>query len=109
MLPPGSFRCPTVGQNFLGRKNSRKIKDVKSWGECAAKCRATTTCRAWVWHHEDAGSWRYQCLVMDGYSKYKRDKNTIVGLRDCYETGTTQYAQTSVLTNCTRSAIIQKT
>merc|ERR1719186_40321 len=83
----GGGSCPIVGRNLHGRKNANTVRGVQSWGECAAKCANLTTCTAWLWHHEDAGVWKFQCVTMDGFVRINNDKNTIMGLRDCQEKG----------------------
>ena len=69
--------------NLQDRTNNQVIPGVKSWDECAKKCKAKSSCNAWAWAHEGAGPYALNCGLMDGYGKKVIDENVISGNKDC--------------------------
>jgi len=79
--------CPEKNVNLQDRKNNQVIPGVKSWDECAKKCKAKSSCTAWAWAHEGAGPYALNCGLMDEYGKKVIDENVISGNKDCPDSG----------------------
>jgi len=80
------LECPERGTNLGGRTNGKTIKNVMSWQECSMLCTKREGCKYWLWHHENAGYWKYQCVTMtDGWKSSSKSKNTIAGTVGCAE------------------------
>ena len=75
--------CQEEGVNLSGRKESRLVKDISSWEECASICGGKSGCNDWVWAHQGAGPYAGNCALMEGYSKKVPDENTISGTKTC--------------------------
>ena len=56
---------------------------MKSWGACSELCRQKAGCKYWIWCHERAGPWAFQCFTMSDYGYTNHDTNVVSGTRDC--------------------------
>lgn len=75
--------CAQVGKNTKSRVNSQTFSNIKSWAECSTRCFLDTSCAAWTWNHENAGSYAFKCSIMTGYASLVDDSNTVSGSRSC--------------------------
>jgi len=84
---------PEDGVNYQERVSSKVIPGVSSWQICSQKCKADSSCKAWVWNKASAGVYAYKCAIMAGYKNKASDTNTVAGPRckqtvyDCQEVG----------------------
>jgi len=75
--------CAQVGKNTKSRENAQLFSNVRSWAECSTKCSLHTSCTAWTWNHEGAGTYAFKCAIMTGYASLVDDSNTVSGSREC--------------------------
>ena len=40
-------------------------------------------CHHWVWNHESAGDYAFNCATMAGYGNKAEDANTVAGPKSC--------------------------
>ena len=74
--------CPMHKRVYTDPVNSEEIANSNSWEECAASCKAKTSCLNWEWR--DAGhSSPNTCLLNEGFTKTVDNYYAISGNREC--------------------------
>ena len=91
--------CPSINLNTQSQENEELTKNVASWSACSELCRQKEGCKAWIWHHKDAGEWALWCVTMEGYGYTNYDTNVVSGGRDCEKiiVGGTPIGQSNLL------------
>ena len=65
--------------------NGEPPKKVASWEGCSILCSKRRGCKYWLWHHENAGKWAYDCITMTDAKGSWKDDNTVAGTAGCAE------------------------
>jgi len=81
--PIPSLTCPMPNSNTQGREGASVIEGIQSWADCSLKCKDTSGCRYWTWHHEGAGEYAFRCVVMDDILNTATDSNAVSGTVRC--------------------------
>jgi len=75
--------CPLMSTNTRSRQGSVVLDNLASWQACGEKCSQTPACRAWTWHHSQAGEFSLRCVLMAGYGALVQDTNAVSGAKQC--------------------------
>ena len=65
--------------------NGEPPQKVASWEDCSILCSKRRGCKYWLWHHENAGKWAYDCITMTDAKGSWKDDNTVAGTAGCAE------------------------
>jgi len=78
-----TYSCQEVGINYQERMGSRVKPGIESWQRCQKLCLDDANCWFWVWNHEGAGVYAFNCALMAAYGNKANDQNTIAGPKTC--------------------------
>ena len=74
-------------KDTVGRIHPHITSDVTSAKDCSKKCLLETTCNYWSWMTENAGKFKYLCVLMRGADRFVWSSNAISGFGECEREG----------------------
>merc|ERR1711874_239444 len=80
---PSVPSCAYNNTNTQYRKEITTPVKSESWKACSKECKKTEGCHFWTWHHEKAGRFKFNCVLMADYGVLAHDTNAITGDVNC--------------------------